>query len=91
MATTIKIPKVTAEFTEVEINRTGIITTKNGGQRITLKKQVIEGVEIPHGFEVWGNFNHFYVNTLSTQKFMKVSIAKEKMNEILKTLFIRNL
>lgn len=92
MATAIKIPKVTAEYTEVEINRTGIVITKNGGQKIALKKQTIEGIQIPQGFEVWGNFNHIIIPNLdTTMRRITASISRDKMNEILKTLFIRNL
>ncbi len=92
MAATIKIPKVTDEWTEVAINRTGIIVTKNGGQKIQLKKQTIKGVVIPQGFEVWGNFNHLIIPELdTTRKEITASISRDKMNEILKTLFIRKL
>ena len=47
----IKIPKVEKQ-TKVYINRTGITETRKA-LKVVCKKQTIEGIEIPQGYEIW--------------------------------------
>jgi hypothetical protein len=86
----IKIPKYDDEdLVEVEINRTGIIETRRGAMRVTLKKQTLLGVEIKHGCDVWVPGGVVIRNEFSQSP--KAYIKGKFINQIIKGTIIGQL
>ena len=89
MAKTFKIPRLKEDdLYEVQIYRTGIIETKKGATLIRLKKQVIEGVTIPKGTEIWSY--HGYIDKEFTANPV-YKMQGRKLNELLKYLVMEGL
>mgnify|MGYP003618714600 FL=1 len=67
-----------------------MVETKNA-LRVICKKQIIEGLEIPQGYEIWiPNSNiQTVTNAFSSNPF--VNIEPWKMNQILRTFAIDKL
>lgn len=90
-ATKIKIPKVDPDKSfRLYIQRGQIVETKKA-MRVRLKKQVVEDVLIPEGFEVWipEGIVECIVNPFSSTP--KVAIPGWKLNQVLRTLVIDKL
>lgn len=89
MSKSIKIPKVNpTDLIEIQIYKTGIIETKNGATLIRCKKQVIEGVTIPRGFEFWNREGYIDREFTANPVFL---VRGEKLNEILRFLVMEGL
>lgn len=89
MTKSIKIPKVNPdELHEVQIFRTGNILTKNGATLIRCKKQVIEGVTIPSGFEFWNREGYIDKEFSANPVFY---VRGHKLNEILRFIVMEGL
>lgn len=84
----IKIPKTEQEWTPVTFNKTGIIITKNGAVNMKLKSQIIENTLIP-SMEIWASPMQILYDFQSS--LPKAELRKDKINEILRTITIRNL
>ncbi len=89
MSKSFKIPRLKPDdLFEVEIYRTGVIETRNGATLIKCKKQVIEGVTIPRGFEFWNSEGYIHNEFSANPTFM---CRGWKLNEVLKHIVMEGL
>lgn len=86
---TIKIPRIATKSVWIEVQRQGMIETRKA-VRVKCKKQIIEGIEIPSGFELWvpGSIEDIR-NGFST--ICKISVDDWQINPILKKLYLDKL
>lgn len=85
------IPRVDPEKAyDIFIYRTGMIETKNA-LLVRCKKQEIEGITIPRGYEIWvpSAGETSVRNGFSSNPY--IHIAGWKINEVLRTLYIDQL
>lgn len=87
----IKIPKVNPDHLhDVLIFRTGMIESKNA-LLVRCQKQIIDGVSIPSGFEIWvPNANTASVSRSFSSRPI-IHVIGWKLNEVLRTLYIDQL
>lgn len=85
----IKIPKVIEnDYYSLEINRGDIIETVRGATRITCKRQIIEGIEIPKGLQIWLRDGYISNEFSGIAQF---EIRGVDLNPILKKLYLDKL
>ena len=90
-ASIIKIPKVDpAKSFEILINRTGIIETPKA-LVVTCKKQIIEGVTIPSGYEIIVPNATLLSVDFGFSSSPRIDIPGWKLNAILRTLYLDSL
>lgn len=84
------IPKVDeSNLFNLVIQRGNIVQTDNA-IKVYLAAQEFEGVKIPRGFEVWAPNKDAFI-TKEYSAFPQIVLRGWKVNEILRTLVIRNL
>lgn len=89
MAKSIKIPKVNSDdLYDLKIYRTGIIQTKKGATLIRLKGQIIEGVQIPRGLELW-SYRGYIDKEFTANPIYK--IGGNELNNLLRHLVMEGL
>lgn len=76
--------------TWVKIQRQGIVETK-GAMKVLCKKQEIEGITIPSGFEIWLPGQNIESVKKSFSHIAEIDVPDWKMNEILKMLYLNQI